>query len=49
MNLPAPDLFDRRPLLVLIVLTLAFYWKLALSSQFTYLETPDLAYEVLPW
>ncbi|HYM09554.1 MAG TPA: hypothetical protein VEU62_02415 [Bryobacterales bacterium] len=46
---PAPDFFDRRPLLVLLILTLAFYWKLALSSQFTFLETPDLAYQVLPW
>ncbi|MBI3693481.1 MAG: YfhO family protein, partial [Acidobacteria bacterium] len=33
----------------LLALTLAFYWKLALTSQFTFLETPDLAYQVLPW
>src|SRR5712692_4171257 len=46
---PAPDFFDRRPIMVLLILTVAFYWKLALSRQFTYLETPDLAYEVLPW
>jgi len=46
---PPPDLFSRRPLLVLLLLTLAFYWKLALSLQFTFLDTPDLAYQVLPW
>jgi len=46
---PPQDLFDRRPLVALALLTLLFYWKLALSSQFTFLETPDLAYQVLPW
>jgi hypothetical protein len=43
------DFFDRHPLVVLLLLTLAFYWKLALSNQFTYLETPDVACQVLPW
>jgi len=43
------DLFDRRPLLVLALFTVAFYWKLTLTAQFTFLETPDLAYQVLPW
>lgn len=47
---PRPDWFDQRPLLVLAVLGVAFYWKLTLTdNQFTYFETPDLAYQVLPW
>jgi hypothetical protein len=47
---PAPDWLDRRPLLVLALFTTAFYWKLTLTdNQFTFLETPDLAYQVLPW
>ncbi len=47
---PAPDWFDRRPLVVLALFTIAFYWKLTLTdSQFTFLETPDAAYQVLPW
>ena len=47
---PRPaDVFERHPLLVLLLLTVAFYWKLTLTSQFTFLETPDLAYQVLPW
>jgi hypothetical protein len=45
----APDFFDRRPVLVLAILAAAFYWKLTLSQQFTFLETPDLAFQVLPW
>ncbi len=56
MNPPAldprpqgPDLFDRHPLLILLLATVCFYWKLTLTTQFTYLETPDLAYQVLPW
>jgi hypothetical protein len=47
---PRPlDVFDRHPVVVLLLLTLAFYWKLALTTQFTFLETPDLACQVLPW
>ncbi|HZS50092.1 MAG TPA: hypothetical protein VFA54_04475 [Bryobacterales bacterium] len=46
---PAPDLFDRRPILILILLTIGFFWRLVLSRQFTFLESPDLAYQVLPW
>jgi len=47
---PAPDCFDRRPLVVLALFTVAFYWKLTLTdNQFTFLETPDAAYQVLPW
>jgi hypothetical protein len=47
---PAPDWFDRRPLVVLALFTVAFYWKITLTdNQFTHFETPDLAYQVLPW
>ena len=42
------DFFDRRTLLVLLLLTVAFYWKLALSVQFTFLETPQAAYQAIP-
>ena len=27
----------------------AFHWKLVLTNQYTWLESPDLAYQVLPW
>jgi hypothetical protein len=43
------DIFERRPVLVLIGLVLLFFWKLAFSSQFTFLDSPDLANQVLPW
>ena len=36
-------------LAILLVLTAAFYWKLTLSTQWTYLEGPDLAIQVRPW
>ena len=36
-------------LAVLLVLTAAFYWKLTLTSEWTYLEGPDLAIQVRPW
>ncbi|HWR50682.1 MAG TPA: YfhO family protein [Bryobacteraceae bacterium] len=35
--------------LALILLTIAFYWKLGLTNQYTWLESDDLAYQVLPW
>ena len=44
-----PDLFERRPLLLLVALVLLFFWKLVFSSQFTFLDSPDLAFQVLPW
>jgi hypothetical protein len=43
------DIFERRPVILLIVLVLLFFWKLAFSDQFTFLDSPDLAYQVLPW
>ncbi len=34
---------------VLFCLMVAFNWKLVLTNQYTWLENPDLAYQVLPW
>lgn len=36
-------------LAILLVLTSGFYWKLTLTSEWTYLEAPDLAIQVRPW
>jgi hypothetical protein len=36
-------------LAILLVLTVAFYWKLTLSSEWTWLEGPDFAIQVRPW
>jgi hypothetical protein len=33
----------------LALLTVAFYWKLTLTRQFTFLSSPDLVEQVLPW
>ena len=44
-----PDWFDKRPLILLVVFTVLFFWRLALSDQFTFLDSPDLTYQVLPW
>lgn len=35
--------------LVLLLITVGFYWKLVLTNQYTWLESPDLANQVLPW
>jgi hypothetical protein len=43
------DIFERRPLILLIAILLLFFWKLVFSDQFTFLDSPDLAYQVLPW
>jgi Bacterial membrane protein YfhO len=43
------DLLDRRPVILLVVIIILFFWKLVFSNQFTFLESPDLAYQVLPW
>ncbi len=44
---------DRKRALLAPVLLLAiifgFYWKLTLTREFTWLDNPDLAYQVLPW
>jgi hypothetical protein len=31
------------------LISIAFYWKLTLTNQYTWLESPDLAHQVLPW
>ena len=35
--------------LVLIALVLLFFWKLVFSGQYTFLDSPDTAFQVLPW
>ena len=37
------------PPLLLLAIIIGFFWKLTLSSHFTWLENPDLAYQVMPW
>ena len=44
-----PDLFERHTLVFLIGLVLLFFWKLVFSSQYTFLDSPDTAFQVLPW
>jgi hypothetical protein len=34
---------------VLLLICAAFFWKLVLTNQFTWLENPDIAYQVMPW
>lgn len=36
------------PALLFLIIT-CFYWKLTLSNQYTWMETPDIANQVLPW
>ena len=38
-----------KALVGLAVLTVLFYWKLTLTRQFTFLSSPDLVHQVLPW
>src|SRR5215472_2298116 len=37
------------PAALLLVIIVSFFWKITLTSQFTWLESPDLANQVLPW
>ena len=34
---------------VLLAITVGFYWKLVLTDQYTWLDGPDTANQVLPW
>jgi len=34
---------------LLLLITTGFFWKLTLTNQYTWLDSPDLAYQVLPW
>ncbi len=55
---PVPDLpVDRQASrwrgaiapLVLLAIVIGFFWKLLLTNQYSWLESPDLAYQVVPW
>jgi Bacterial membrane protein YfhO len=35
--------------LLLLLITIAFFWKLTLTDQYTCLNSPDMANQVLPW
>lgn len=35
--------------LLLLVIVIGFFWKLVLTNQFTWVDSPDIAYQVLPW
>jgi hypothetical protein len=39
----------RRGFLLILLALVAFYWKIALTRQFTFLESYDQANQVLPW
>lgn len=43
------DWFDRRPVLLLLILTAGLWHQLLFSDRFSYLHTPDLTGQVLPW
>jgi len=34
---------------LLALIVVGFYWKLVLTKQFTWLESPDLVYQTMPW
>ena len=36
-------------LALLLAVTAAFYWRLTISGQYTWLASPDMAYQVRPW
>lgn len=40
---------ERRPVWFLLGLTALFYWKLIFSGRFTFLDSPDLIGQVVPW
>src|SRR5437867_2460749 len=33
----------------LLIITVLFFWKLTLTDEYNWLDSPDLAYQVLPW
>jgi hypothetical protein len=37
------------PPALLFVIIIGFFWKLTLTSQFSWLESPDMANQVMPW
>ncbi len=34
---------------ILLLICVGFFWKIVLTNQYTWLEGPDLAHQVLPW
>ncbi|HYL34567.1 MAG TPA: hypothetical protein VEV17_01495 [Bryobacteraceae bacterium] len=34
---------------ILLLIVIGFFWKLLLTDQYSWLQAPDLAYQVLPW
>jgi hypothetical protein len=34
---------------VLLLIVIGFFWKLLLTNQYSWLETPDIAWQVVPW
>ncbi len=34
---------------LLVLIVVGFYWKLVLTKQFSWLESPDLVYQTMPW
>ncbi len=41
LNIAAPVL--------LLVIVIAFFWKVVLTNQYSWLESPDLAWQIVPW
>lgn len=37
------------PPVLLVFIIIGFFWKITLTSQFTWLESPDMTNQVLPW
>jgi hypothetical protein len=37
------------PPAILLALVIGFYWKLTLTRQYTWLDSADLSYQVMPW
>ncbi len=35
--------------MLLLAMTIGVFWKLVLTRQYTYLDSPDLTYQVAPW
>lgn len=35
--------------LVLLLIVIAFFWKIVLTNQYSWIESPDLANQVVPW
>src|SRR5437588_13112675 len=48
---PAPATIGSRvaPAVLLLALTIAVHWKIALTDQYTWLDGTDLTHQILPW